>query len=224
MQVQVRGVSSINVNAQPLYVIDGIIANNDTYQSGLTTISAANTRTGTGNEDQSVNRIADINPADIESIQVLEGAAASSIYGDKAAAGVVLITTKKGTSGAPRAITVTQLRVGSNTLEHELDLRRFTARTRTYAQGAQVGLDSAAVLRNYNACHGFCDSQQQLYGGGELSHETDLSLRAGQRSQRRTSSPASRNTTMGCSSTPAIPSKRCGPIWRRRFPTRCPRP
>lgn len=176
MQVQVRGVSSINVNAQPLYVIDGIIANNDTYQSGLTTISAANTRTGTGNEDQSVNRIADINPADIESIQVLEGAAASSIYGDKAAAGVVLITTKKGTSGAPR-VSITQ-RFGTNTLEHELDLRRFTL-GQAYAQGAQVGLDSTAVLRNYNECHGFCDSQKQLYGGGELSHETDLSIRGG---------------------------------------------
>ncbi len=176
LQVQIRGVSSINVNAQPLYVIDGVIANNDTYQSGLTTISAASGRTGTGNQDQSVNRIADINPADIESIQVLEGAAASSIYGDKAAAGVVLITTKKGTAGAPQ-VTATQ-RLGTNTLEHELDLRRFTL-GQAYTQGATVGLDSATVLKNYNQCGGFCDSQTQLYGGGELSYETDISVRGG---------------------------------------------
>ena len=74
---------------------------------------------------------------------MLEGAAASSIYGDKAAAGVVLITTKKGTAGAPQ-VTATQ-RLGTNTLEHELDLRRFTL-GQAYTQGAAVGLDSSTVL------------------------------------------------------------------------------
>jgi TonB-dependent starch-binding outer membrane protein SusC len=176
LQIQIRGVSSINVNAQPLYVIDGVIANNDTYESGLTTVSAASGRTGTGNQDQSVNRIADINPADIESIQVLEGAAASSIYGDKAAAGVVLITTKKGSAGPPQ-VSVMQ-RFGTNTLANEIDVRRFTL-GQAYAQGSAVGLDSAAVLHNYTECGGFCDSQEQLYGGGELSYETDVSVRGG---------------------------------------------
>jgi TonB-linked SusC/RagA family outer membrane protein len=175
LQVQIRGVSSINVNSQPLYVIDGVIANNDTYNSGLTSVSGA-AGFGTSNQDQSPNRIADINPADIESIQVLEGAAASSIYGDKAAAGVILITTKKGTPGAPQ-INATQ-RFGTYNLANEIDVKRYTL-AQAYADGASLHLDSAFVLQNYDECHGFCDAQKALYGGGELSYETDLSVRGG---------------------------------------------
>jgi TonB-linked SusC/RagA family outer membrane protein len=180
LQIQIRGVSSINVNSQPLYVIDGVIANNDTYNSGLTSVSGA-AGFGTSNQDQSPNRIADINPADIESIQVLEGAAASSIYGDKAAAGVILITTKKGTPGAPQ-INATQ-RFGTYNLANEIDVKRFTL-SQAYNQGVGLGLDSAFVLQNYTECHGFCDVQKALYGGGELSYETDLSVRGGTPSLR----------------------------------------
>ncbi|HZS57752.1 MAG TPA: SusC/RagA family TonB-linked outer membrane protein [Gemmatimonadaceae bacterium] len=176
LQVQVRGVSSINVNAQPLYVIDGIIADNDTYNSGLTSVSGAAASLGTSNQDQSPNRIADINPADIESIQVLEGAAASSIYGDKAAAGVIVITTKKGRPGAPQ-FAATQ-RFGTFNLANEIDVRHYSL-AEAYAGGAAVGLDSTAVRANYDACHGFCDFQKQLYGGGELSYETDVNVRGG---------------------------------------------
>jgi TonB-linked SusC/RagA family outer membrane protein len=176
LQIQIRGVSSINVNAQPLYVIDGILANNDTYNTGLTSVSGAAGGLGTSNQDQAPNRIADINPADIESIQVLEGAAATSIYGDKAAAGVVLITTKKGTPGAPQ-ISATQ-RFGTYNLANEIAIKRYTL-AQAYTDGASVGLDSAAVLQNYTACRGFCDSQKALYGGGELSYETDVSVRGG---------------------------------------------
>jgi TonB-linked SusC/RagA family outer membrane protein len=176
LQIQIRGVSSINVNAQPLYVIDGVVANNDTYNTGLTSVSGAAGGLGTSNQDQAPNRIADINPADIESIQVLEGAAASSIYGDKAAAGVVLITTKKGTPGATQ-ISATQ-RFGTYTLANEIAVRHYSL-SQAYAGGAAVGMDSASVLQNYDECHGFCDAQNQLYGGGELSYETDVSVRGG---------------------------------------------
>jgi TonB-dependent starch-binding outer membrane protein SusC len=175
LQIQIRGVSSINVNSQPLYVIDGVIANNDTYNSGLTSVSGA-AGFGTSNQDQSPNRIADINPADIESIQVLEGAAASSIYGDKAAAGVILITTKKGTPGAPQ-ISATQ-RFGTFNLANEINVRHYTL-AEAYAQGLGVGLDSATVLQNFDECSGFCDAQKALYSGGQLSYETDLSVRGG---------------------------------------------
>ena len=54
-------------------------------------------------EADAVNRIADLNPADIASIEVLKGAAASSIYGSKAANGVVVIRTVRGQAGAPRS-------------------------------------------------------------------------------------------------------------------------
>ena len=45
--------------------------------------------------------------------------------------------------------------------------------------GAAVGMDSASVLENYDRCHSFCDAQNQLYGGGELSYESDISVRGG---------------------------------------------
>jgi TonB-linked SusC/RagA family outer membrane protein len=181
LQVQVRGVTSIFGNSQPLYVVDGIIYNNAVQQTGLNAVSASASNqvnpVGPSSQDQSVNRIADLNPNDIESIQVLEGAAASSIYGNKAAAGVVLITTKKGNQGKPQ-IDATQ-KFGTFNLENEIAVKHYTLAGAYDNFGAASGADSAFVLSNYNACKGFCDFQKSLYGGGELSTETDLSVRGG---------------------------------------------
>ncbi len=80
--VQIRGVNSINANSQPLYIIDGVqIELSNT--SGVTSTTPLNA----------------LNPSDIESIEVLKDAAASAIYGAQAAAGVVIITTKRGKKG-----------------------------------------------------------------------------------------------------------------------------
>ncbi|MFS4418732.1 SusC/RagA family TonB-linked outer membrane protein [Maribacter sp. 2307ULW6-5] len=78
-QVQIRGTGSITGNSSPLYVIDGAI------------ISTS----GGG----SVDPLSTINPADIESINVLKDASAAAIYGARAANGVIIITTKRGASG-----------------------------------------------------------------------------------------------------------------------------
>ena len=99
MSVNLRGVATIAGETQPLYVVDGIIVNNFANQSGLDVVSAA---TGAGSprpQGQPSNRIADINPNDIESVEVLKGASAAAIYGAKASNGVIIITTKRGTSG-----------------------------------------------------------------------------------------------------------------------------
>lgn len=82
IKVRIRGTSSLSASSQPLYVIDGI---------PLTTTSQSDIN------NEPTNPIADINPNDIESIEVLKDAAASAIYGARATNGVVLITTKKGT-------------------------------------------------------------------------------------------------------------------------------
>jgi hypothetical protein len=72
MQIQVRGITSINAAASPLYVIDGVLVNNETINGGTNALTLASGRNGAPNqEDNSPNRIADINPDDIESIQVL---------------------------------------------------------------------------------------------------------------------------------------------------------
>ncbi|WP_276483657.1 SusC/RagA family TonB-linked outer membrane protein [Paraflavitalea pollutisoli] len=81
---RIRGTTSINAGNDPLYVIDGVFINNQSLQR-ITTQGQAN------------NPLADINPSDIESISVLKDATATAIYGARAANGVVLITTKRGT-------------------------------------------------------------------------------------------------------------------------------
>jgi TonB-linked SusC/RagA family outer membrane protein len=90
--ILIRGFKSIEGNGQPLFIVDGTPVNND----ALSTVDAPNSGTVT------TNRVADINPNDIERIEVLKGAAAASIYGTRAAQGVVLITTKGGTAGPTR--------------------------------------------------------------------------------------------------------------------------
>jgi len=82
--IRIRGVNSISLSSYPLVVVDGIPINTGDVSSST---SVAN------------NPLADINPADIESIDVLKDAASTSIYGSRAAAGVLLITTKKGKAG-----------------------------------------------------------------------------------------------------------------------------
>jgi TonB-linked SusC/RagA family outer membrane protein len=88
--IRIRGIGSINASNEPLYVIDGVpvIAGNAGQMSDYTyaTVNVMNT----------------INPSDIETITVLKDAAASSLYGSRAANGVVLITTKKGKNGDPK--------------------------------------------------------------------------------------------------------------------------
>jgi TonB-linked SusC/RagA family outer membrane protein len=88
--VLVRGLSSITQSTQPLYIIDGIPVNNQ-YNSGNTlALTNANLTVDFG------NAASDLNPADIENISVLKGAAATSLYGSRAANGVIIITTKSG--------------------------------------------------------------------------------------------------------------------------------
>ncbi|QQL49229.1 SusC/RagA family TonB-linked outer membrane protein [Mucilaginibacter ginkgonis] len=91
--VVLRGITSIGGNNSPLYVVDGIRVNNDaTAQSSL----ASN---GDNRREDFTNRIADINPDDIETVTVLKGADAAAVYGSDAAGGAIIITTKKGKSG-----------------------------------------------------------------------------------------------------------------------------
>ena len=89
VKVLLRGSKSIQGNNQPLYVIDGVPLVNFTSEN--TNNSFTNTDSGDG--------ISNLNPDDIETISVLKGPSAASLYGSQAANGVILITTKKGKSG-----------------------------------------------------------------------------------------------------------------------------
>jgi TonB-linked SusC/RagA family outer membrane protein len=90
--VIIRGVSSLSGNNQPLYVINGVPMNNDLYTGN----NLDNAKGQYYNSPDFGDGIQNINPDDIETISVLKGAAASALYGSRAKAGVILITTKNG--------------------------------------------------------------------------------------------------------------------------------
>ncbi len=97
--VVIRGYKSLTGNNQALFVVDGIPISNQITNSG-------NQQTGRGGYDYG-NAAMDINPEDIDKVSVLKGAAATALYGARAANGVILITTKKGTKRNGLGVSVT---------------------------------------------------------------------------------------------------------------------
>lgn len=85
LYIRVRGATSINASNSPLYVIDGVFVNNKSLQGIF--------------QDRATSPLADINPADIQSIEILKDASAIAIYGSRGANGVIIVTTKKGNYG-----------------------------------------------------------------------------------------------------------------------------
>jgi TonB-linked SusC/RagA family outer membrane protein len=122
--IQIRGAASVEGGTQPLFVVDGTQIDNGSYNFGGESNTAGTVLT---------NRAADINPADIERVEILKGAAATALYGAQGANGVVLITTKSGRSGATRATFTSQYSSDDVNKVHPLQ--------RQYSQG----LDGDAV-------------------------------------------------------------------------------
>ncbi len=89
-RMRIRGQSSLNLSNQPMFVIDGVRMTSD----------ADNANLGTGGATPS--RVGDINPDEIENIEVIKGPSAAALYGTAAANGVVVITTKRGRAGSAR--------------------------------------------------------------------------------------------------------------------------
>jgi TonB-linked SusC/RagA family outer membrane protein len=97
--IQIRGPRTYNTNSQPLIVVDGLPID---YQTVSTQNFDQPDQSGPSAGGDTQSRISDINPNDIESVEILKGPAASSVYGARAAAGAILITTKKGKPGETR--------------------------------------------------------------------------------------------------------------------------
>jgi TonB-linked SusC/RagA family outer membrane protein len=96
-RIRIRGANSVSLNNEPLLIIDGVRANNDV---GNRQVAGGGIGTNVGTGGQVVSRLNDINPEDIESIDVIKGPAGVALYGTAAANGVVQITTKRGRAGA----------------------------------------------------------------------------------------------------------------------------
>ena len=122
-QITIRGARSFDGNNQPLYVIDGMPINTQADFSTGSSVSGANY----------ADRSIDINPEDIETINVLKGQAASALYGIRASNGVIVITTKRGNNQAMGRPKVTI----STNLSAQVVSRKFEHQTE-YAQGNGV--------------------------------------------------------------------------------------
>jgi len=174
LQIQMRGVTSLNATDVPLYVVDGIFTID---QPMVDTFGAIQFVEGDG-----INRISDIAPSDIASIEVLKGAAATAIYGGKAAAGAVIITTKRGAPGRMVHWEVDG-EVGHTALANELPMRAFPSLQSAQAwyvtdvthdtTAAAISNDRAYIRSLYAGPQNY---QTQLFGNAQLSDLARVSV------------------------------------------------
>lgn len=107
--IRLRGVTSVFLDQQPQYIIDGIYIDNSSISLGTDIVTAAAGGGNTAsNQDDASNRVADLIPEDIESIEILKGASAAAIYGLGGAGGVVVIKTKSGNYNQPAKVNFSQ--------------------------------------------------------------------------------------------------------------------
>jgi len=176
-QIQIRGSNTVVGSADPLFVVDGVIYSDASISSGLFTVTSSGNPQSTRNDgekqDDPVNRLTDINPNDIASIEILRGAAASSIYGSKGVNGVVIITTNRGKGGKPRA-NILQ-RVGVSSLQRGFDTRVFDTTAAFDLYG------DSALIRSYevNGRLPTYDHLREVAGEKPINYETQLDVSGG---------------------------------------------
>ncbi len=167
--LRLRGISSLSGNNQPLFIVDGVYISNIQLTNGSSVASGANS----GREEGGSNRVSDINPDDIKSIEVLKGASAAAIYGTRANAGVVIITTKRGSQGKTK-ISFNQ-DFGFNTIQNYVGRRQFTPASveQVYNSAERTIFESAQVADR------IFDYEKELYGETGFISDSKLSISGG---------------------------------------------
>ncbi|WKN41315.1 SusC/RagA family TonB-linked outer membrane protein [Tunicatimonas pelagia] len=161
-RIIIRGITSLDPNAdnQPLFVVDGVPIDNSTIESG------------TGNTPRGAsNRVADLNPNDIESLNVLKGAAATALYGVRAANGAVIITTKKGEAG--------RVRVNLNSTVGFEQVNRYPDFQEQYGQGFSGNYQPTSFWPSWGAPISevqVLDPEHRFYDNTRNSMETGLQV------------------------------------------------
>ncbi|MVT42693.1 SusC/RagA family TonB-linked outer membrane protein [Chitinophaga oryziterrae] len=157
LKIRIRGTSSIGASSQPLYVVDGIPL-------------VSSSQSDANNEP--TNPLADINPNDIESVEVLKDASAAAIYGARASNGVVLITTKRGRQGEKTQISLDLSRGFSNPTKKRgfLNARQYVdllheAATNDGKTGFAIG-DFASEAEGIKYMTDYVDSYMDYYSLG----------------------------------------------------------
>lgn len=170
LQISLRGVSTINGESSPLFVVDGVLISNEAIRSNVGAVTESGGGSNASVQDNPVNRVADLNPGDIESIEVLKGPAAAALYGSKATNGVVIITTKRGRAGEAR-VSVTQ-RFGTYQLANKLGARVFGSLEEAVAVHGEAA-------RAYYQEGKVYDHEEELANNHGLASETSASMSGG---------------------------------------------
>lgn len=176
-RVRIRGISSILGNATPLYVVDGVIASDVSIGNGTNKVTrASGTVISAITQEAPVNRISDLNPNDIESVEILKGSAAAAIYGSKASGGVIIITTKRGSAGRPQF----SLRSGLGT--GELAYRNGQRKFKSLADATTA---FGALAAQYYDPNRFIDYEELSYNAYQpVNREVALSASGGSQDTR----------------------------------------
>ena len=176
ISIKLRGITSINGSNEPLYIIDGVYLDNSAISAGLNVVSAASGGGSQSTQDNASNRIADIDPEDIATIEILKGASAAAIYGSRASGGVVIITTKRGKQGKTE-ISLSQT-VGITQMLNPLGQREWDAAK----VEAAFGLGEVANFQAAQSAGKIIDYEQELYGNKGFLSTTRLTARGGNES------------------------------------------
>lgn len=179
VSVKLRGVTSVYGATQPLYVVDGVFIDNSTTSAGINTITAAAAGGApTSTQDNASSRVADLKPEDIDNIEILKGASAAAVYGSRAAAGVIVITTKKGKEGRTK-VTASQ-DLGFIKVRKLLGVRQFNAE-----RAASLSSDSAtsvALAQEFTMAQSeghIYDYEKEVYGNTGFARNTVVSVSGG---------------------------------------------
>lgn len=176
--IRMRGITSINAPAQPLFIIDGIYVDNSSIAAGLNLVSdaAGGGNTAVFDQDNPSNRIADIDPGDIENIEILKGASAAAIYGSRASGGVVIITTKRGHQNKEgvAGVTFTQS-LGFQTMLNPQGTRNWDA-TKVEASFGAAEVANFEAAEQSGTLH---DYENELYGNKGILSDSRLSFEGG---------------------------------------------
>jgi len=169
--IRLRGVTSVFLNQQPQYIIDGVYVDNSAISLGTDIVTAAAGGGNTAsNQDDASNRVADLIPEDIASIEILKGASAAAIYGVGGAGGVVVIKTQQGEYNQPTKVNFSQT-LGISSPTRLLGDRGWDAAKVEAAFGEdEVALFNANGTRDYEA---------MIYDNTPLQAITALNLSGG---------------------------------------------
>ncbi len=173
ISIKLRGITSLTANSQPLFIIDGVYLDNSAIKAGFDFVSKSQAGGSQSVQDDPSNRIADIDPEDIETIEILKGASAAAIYGSRAGAGVVIITTKRGKAGKT-TVNLSQT-FSMNALLNPRGMRQWDSDK----VAASWGPDEVPVYEAAVAAGKIYDYEKELYDNRELGYQTRLSVSGG---------------------------------------------